>query len=152
MSDYRVSPETDGQNLDTNQRILTAQKLVQASYLKGANIKVLDELIADNATITYQVADQKRQRTKRDFLEVLQKIHKDNLIDVKFLDISCKAIGNDQVAVAQKSVHKRRGLGIKESGPGSYLIEDKAIYTFVDNAGILKVSKMDHSYTKTKID
>ncbi len=148
-----LSPQVQAvKNLDMNQRILTAQKIVQATYLNGADTKPLDLLLAADVTITYQVAGQKHTRTKADFLETVQKIHTDNVRDVKFTNISCKAIGSDQVLVRQTSVHTRKGTGLNESGPGTYLVDDKATYTFVENDGVLKASKMDHAYTKTKID
>ena len=146
------SPAHSAKNLDTNQRILKAHQILQASYLKGGDIKALDKLISNEATITYQVADQKRQRTKADFLETIQKIHQENVQSVKFLAISCKAIGSNQVLVTQRSIHKRKGTGLNESGPGTYLVDDKATYTFVESDGTLKASRMDHNYTKTKVD
>lgn len=150
LSDKAVEEIVGG--LDPNERILTAQQIVSATYLHGRDTTALADLTTADAIVTYEHADQKRAMSKPEFLEKVEKIHRDNIQNVKFLTIACVPHGADQVEVKQSSLHKRHGTGINETGPGTYLIEDTAIYTFVDDAGKLRAKYLTHCYTKVKLD
>ena len=51
----------------------------------------------------------------------------------------------------RQNLQLRKGKGLEESGEGMYYVDDVAYYTFVEQAGKIKLSRMDHTYTKTRV-
>ncbi|MCP4922508.1 MAG: hypothetical protein GY915_00555 [bacterium] len=134
----------------SNEFLFAAQGVMQC-LMSDQNPEILERLLTEDAEITLEVNGTIFGRTKKEFLSNLRGTVSDNIESIKMLNLSFEVSGTQTVYIEDRSIQKRKGTGLEESGEGLYYIEDTGCYTFTKVKGKSKISHLSHSYTKTKI-
>lgn len=138
--------------INHNSMILAAQKFLEHAYVNPDKAK-MGALLSEDAQIRLRVNHQPEvQRTKAEFIKNLESRHFNNTKNVKLLDVNIKVTGPNTLKIKERSLQKRQGAGLQENGEGTYYVDDTGYWTFSEEAGKIKIARMHHIYTKTKVD
>lgn len=135
--------------MNTNEMFFITQKIIK-NFVSIHDPEYFEEILSDDAEIILTVNGQEFRRNKEQYVKNLKQAFSENIGNMHILNLSFEINSPSTIKVMDKSIQVRKGHGLNESGEGAYFVDDVGLYSFIEEGENLKISKIEHTYTKIK--
>ena len=135
--------------MNTNEMLFIAQNIIK-NFVSIHDPEYFEEILSEDAEIILTVNGQEFRRNKEQYVKNLKQAFSENIGSMHLLSLCFEVSSPSTIKVMEKSIQGRKGHGLNESGEGLYYVDDMGLYTFIKEGENLKISKIQHTYTKIK--